>query len=230
MAELDTGGGGGHGKHGKKRAKKSSTRVDMTPMVDLACLLLTFFMLTTQFNKPKTMEMSVPKDTKNEEKKTKVDDDLAITVLLDKNDKNKVYYYTGKFVLETTQLKETDLSDKGLRKFLATRNKKVIDELNKERARVARKEITEEQYKEISLKVQLKNEDAPFVILKTTGDAPYSMVVDAIDELNIADIGKYALVDVSNAEKIVLFRKMGKPIPPEVLNDGAAAAPAPPVK
>jgi len=53
MAEMNTGDGGGGGKHSKKRAKKSSTRVDMTPMVDLAFLLLTFFMLATTFSKPK---------------------------------------------------------------------------------------------------------------------------------------------------------------------------------
>lgn len=212
MAELDTGSGGGGGKHGKKRAKRSSTRVDMTPMVDLACLLLTFFMLTTQFSKPKTMEMSVPKDQKDETKQLPIDDDLAITVLLEKNDKEKVYYYTGKFTLESTGLVETDLSDKGLRKMLATRNKKVVDQLNKLREKVAKKEITPEQYDEEQLKVQTAAKDAPFVILKTTGEAPYNMVVDAIDELRIADIGKYALVDLSDAEKIVLYKKMGRPL------------------
>jgi biopolymer transport protein ExbD len=226
MAELDTGDGGGgkKGKHGKKRAKRSSTRVDMTPMVDLACLLLTFFMLTTQFTKPKTMEMSVPKDTKDDKVQMKVDDDLAITVLMEKNDKNKVYYYTGKFVLESTQLTETDLSADGLRKFLAQRNQAVIKQLDELRGKVARKEMTPEEYDEAQLKVQEKADKAPFVILKTTGEASYNMVVDAVDELRIADIGKYALVDVSDAEKIVLYRKMGRPIPANLLPSAAAPA------
>jgi biopolymer transport protein ExbD len=213
MAELNTDdGGGGKGKHQKKRAKKSSTRVDMTPMVDLAALLLTFFMLTTQFSKPKAIEMSVPKDTKDKEKQSKVDDDLAITLLLDSTKNDKVYYYTGKFVLETTQLTETDLSAEGFRKLLLKRNKNVVDKINDLRAQFARKEITQDQFDDKQAKVKEEDVKAPFVIVKTTGEAPYRTVVDAIDELKIADIGRYALVDISDAEKIVLYRKLGKPV------------------
>lgn len=47
-------------KGAKKRAKKHSTHIDMTPMVDLMCLLITFFMLTTAFSKPKVMEIVLP--------------------------------------------------------------------------------------------------------------------------------------------------------------------------
>lgn len=214
MAELNTDDGGGHGKgkHQKKRAKKSSTRVDMTPMVDLAALLLTFFMLTTQFSKPKAIEMSVPKDTNDEKKKSQVDDDIAITLLIDSTKNDKAYYYTGKFVLETTQLTETDLSANGFRKLLLKRNKNVVDKINDLRMQFARKELTQEQYDEKQAKVKEEDVKAPFVIVKTTGEAPYRTVVDAIDELKIADIGRYALVDISVAEKIVLYRKLGKPI------------------
>ena len=100
MAQLDTGGGGGKpGKHQKKRAKKSSTNIDMTPMVDLAFLLLTFFMLTTTFSKPKTMELTMPVDD-DTTKKQKVNN--ALTFLL--TDKDKVFYYFGEFKAEETKL------------------------------------------------------------------------------------------------------------------------------
>ncbi|MFM7079991.1 MAG: ExbD/TolR family protein, partial [Bacteroidota bacterium] len=61
MAQLNTEPAGGGGKKdGKVKQKKSTTHIDMTPMVDLAFLLLTFFMLTTTFSKPKTMEVNMP--------------------------------------------------------------------------------------------------------------------------------------------------------------------------
>src|SRR6187402_3133131 len=85
--------GGSDKKHKKVRAKKSSTHIDMTPMVDLAFLLLTFFILTTTFSKPKTMEINMPiKDVKDEDR-TKVKDSLALTILLTEN--NKVVWYRG---------------------------------------------------------------------------------------------------------------------------------------
>lgn len=96
MAEVNTGdGGGGHGKHEKKRAKKASTRIDMTPMVDLAFLLLTFFILTSTFNKPKAMEINYPADPKDKDTKPpKINN--ALTFILTDND--GIYYYPGEFL------------------------------------------------------------------------------------------------------------------------------------
>ncbi len=70
------------GKGGKKRAKKMSTKIDMTPMVDLAFLLLTFFMLTTTFNKPNVMQVTMPIKPKDGEEESELKASNAMTVIL----------------------------------------------------------------------------------------------------------------------------------------------------
>jgi biopolymer transport protein ExbD len=92
MAELDTS-GGGKKKGGKVRTKKSSTKVDLTAMVDLAFLLITFFMLTTTLSKPTAMDIAKPdKDEKNDQR-LELRASQTMTILLGKN--NKVAYYMG---------------------------------------------------------------------------------------------------------------------------------------
>jgi biopolymer transport protein ExbD len=113
MAEINTGGGGGGGKGGKVRAKKQSTKIDMTPMVDLAFLLLTFFMLATTFNKPKTMELVLPEKPKPEDAPPKVNEKNVLTVLLAKD--NKVVWYIG---VTDPQPTVTSFSKTGIRKVL----------------------------------------------------------------------------------------------------------------
>ncbi|RZK60350.1 MAG: biopolymer transporter ExbD [Pedobacter sp.] len=92
MAELNTGGGGDKG--GKVRSKKQSTRVDLTAMVDLAFLLITFFMLTTSLSKPLAMDIAKPdKDEKNKDNKLELRASQTMTILLGKN--NKLAWYMG---------------------------------------------------------------------------------------------------------------------------------------
>src|SRR5687768_3200774 len=118
MAEIQPKGDGG-GKGGKKRAKKMSTKIDMTPMVDLAFLLITFFMLTTTFNKPQTMEVNMPDKTKDE-KKTDLKESKAMTIIL--GEENKVYYYMG---IQNPIVELTDYSDEGIRKILLQKNREI---------------------------------------------------------------------------------------------------------
>src|SRR5688500_20366077 len=87
MAEIQQGGGGGHKKGGKVRAKKQSTKIDMTPMVDLAFLLLTFFILTTTFNKPKTMEVNMPDKVDKPEDQTKINEKDILNLVLAEDNK-----------------------------------------------------------------------------------------------------------------------------------------------
>jgi len=99
MASLDTGDGGGHKKGpGVKKAKKLSTRVDMTPMVDLGFLLITFFIFTATMNEPTAMDLNMPKDTDKEDEQTKTKQSGALTVMLGKN--NNVFYYEGELTNE----------------------------------------------------------------------------------------------------------------------------------
>src|SRR5690606_28792721 len=96
MAEIAESGGGGHKKgSGVKKSKKLSTRVDLTPMVDLGFLLITFFMFTTTMSKPKAMSINMPDPDKTikDEERNKVKESTAMTILLSKD--HRVYYYEG---------------------------------------------------------------------------------------------------------------------------------------
>jgi biopolymer transport protein ExbD len=64
MAAVETGQPRSHGKGGKKKKRRVGVHIDMTPMVDVCMLLLTFFMMTTVFNMPQTMELNLPPDDK----------------------------------------------------------------------------------------------------------------------------------------------------------------------
>jgi len=122
MAELNTGGGGGGHKGGKVRSKKSSTRVDLTAMVDLAFLLITFFMLTTTLLKPKAMDLTMPdKDEKNDQ--LPVPATRTMTILLGAND--KVEWFIG--VPGDTPPTTDHFGKDGLRKALIENSKKIKD-------------------------------------------------------------------------------------------------------
>jgi biopolymer transport protein ExbD len=101
MAEINTGGGGGKSKGGKVRSKKASTRIDMTPMVDLGFLLITFFILATTLSKPSSMTLNVPDKTQKEETEP-IKASNVMTVFL--GDNNKAYYIFGKAANEDPKL------------------------------------------------------------------------------------------------------------------------------
>lgn len=201
MAELNTDGGGGGGKHQKKRAKKQSTKIDMTPMVDLAFLLLTFFVLTATFNKPKVMEIVMPKVDPGTER-MEVDDDLAHTVLLGEEETSILYYARKLDTAAGQNLVKTDFSDQGLRKIMMDKNQVAIKKIEELNEKLRRKELKPEDtaYKKQIARAK-GHEKAPFVIIKTLPKTKYKSVIDAIDELSIAQIGKYTIVEMSKKEK-----------------------------
>ena len=201
MAEVNTDSGGG-GKHDKKRAKKSSTKIDMTPMVDLAFLLLTFFVLTSTFSKPKMMEISYPAKPKDKSENMKVNN--ALTFIMSED--NALYYYYGEFYPEPnkqgktpTVLTRTDFSDEGLHKLLLDYNKPTIAAIKELKNKYERAEIADTTFKRLAIKEQGKKE-ALTVLVKADDKATYKNVIDLIDELNICNIGKYAVVDMMPQE------------------------------
>lgn len=204
MAEIVEGGGGG-GKHGKKKAKKGSARIDMTPMVDLAFLLLTFFVLAATLAKPKAMEIIYPKEVEENDDKTKLDDSLATTILLGEKDK-EIYYYSGVFKPDTTQLILTDFSKDGFRKIMLDKNARVNDQVNQLKSKLENKEIDEATYEE-AYKQVVGAKDAPFVVIKTVDETKFKNVISAMDELNICNVRKRAIQDMAESEAIAVRQK-----------------------
>lgn len=202
MAEVNTDDGGGHGKHGKKRAKKSSTKIDMTPMVDLGFLLLTFFVLTSTFSKPKAMEINFPAEPENKEQQQKVNN--ALTFILTKE--NGIYYYAGEFYPKEnkdakppTTLIKSDFSKDGVRKVLLDVYKPTLDAIHELEDKYKRKEIADTTLKRL-VNLEKGKKEALTVLIKADDKATYKNVIDLIDELNICLVGKYAVVDMMATE------------------------------
>jgi biopolymer transport protein ExbD len=218
MAEIE-GGGGGHKKGGKPKGKKMSTRVDFTPMVDLGFLLITFFMLTTSMNKPKTMEINMPVKDVTEEEKQKVKASQAITLLLAEND--EIVYY---FINETTGDPETpvitNFSKGGIRATLLNKNKELLVKANannydsipvlKEMYRM--NQITEDEMKKRISGIKA-NPNALIVVIMADDKAKYRNLVDILDEMLICNIGRYAIVDITPVEQDLIKTAMSlKPL------------------
>jgi len=127
MAELDTSGGGKKG-GGKVRSKKASTRVDLTAMVDLAFLLITFFILTTTLQKPKAMDLIMPDKDDKTNAQQPVADNRTLTILLGSD--NKLEWYMGLMGKSTPTV--DGYGKNGLRKLLFDKSKEVLANTGKE--------------------------------------------------------------------------------------------------
>ena len=195
------------GKKGKKpKQKKHATRVDLTPMVDLGFLLITFFMLTTSMLKPQTMEIGVPsKDDVKEADQNKVKASQAITVLIGKE--NKLYYFFGtedKGV--APELIETDYSSEGIRKMLITKNYDVVKQVEELKKAKADKKVSQQDYDK-QLTDLRGSKTAPVVMIKAADNANYKNLVDILDEMNITNIARYAIVDITPDDLAMIAKK-----------------------
>lgn len=173
MADIDTSQSGG-GK--KKGPKKVSTKVDMTPMVDLAFLLITFFMLTTTFNTPKVMQVLMPNKTENKKEKQDESFGKCTVIILGDYDEakkeNKLYWYQvvkGK----EPELTALEYSSEKIREFLTKKKKEV-----------------------------LRDSDCKqfVVVIKLKDQTRFNAMVDLLDEMAIVGVNRYGIQDIEQRE------------------------------
>ena len=202
MAEIQE--SGDKKKGGKTKQKKMTVRVDFTPMVDMNMLLITFFMLCTSLSKPQTMEISMPSNDKDitEEQQSKVKASQAITLLLGEGD--KLYYYEGEpNYKDYSSLKETTYKPDGLRDMLLKRNRAAVKEVNELKQQKLDLKISQEDYEKQLSEIK-SGKDTPTVIIKATDDASYKNLIDALDEMQICDIGKYVITQIADADEFLM--------------------------
>lgn len=181
---AEVGGDSGGKKKGKKgRKEKKIPRIDMTPLVDLGFLLLTFFILTTTMSTPTTMPVVVPPKIKENQKDQvdppKIQESRLLTILLGKED--RVYYYIGSGQDEKKppemQLTGFSKSGKGIRQTIIERIKDV-----------RQNPLIAEKDKSI------------MILIKPMDDSKYKNMVDILDEMNILQQKNYALIPPSPVE------------------------------
>jgi biopolymer transport protein ExbD len=174
-------------KNGKVRSKKSDPRVDLTAMVDLAFLLITFFMLTTSLSKPQSMDLGLPdKEDKDEpEKDIKVDQRRTMTIIM--GDKDRVKWYHGLLEAPEVNGKPTNAvyGKNGLRKEILSRV--------------------------VSIPQTTGNKDKGLiVIIKPSKKSTYKNLVDVLDEMAICKVPTYAIVNDISPEEKLLIEEMNK--------------------
>lgn len=182
MAEVQVKESGGK-KGGKVRSKKGGGKPDMTPMVDLGFLLLTFFIFTTTFSKPNMMKLNMP-DKSNEDVKQQEKQDIklsnTITIVMGKDD--RIFWYQQALADVTADdLNETDYSASGIRA-----------DINRKRAAALDTAIFT-------------------VVIKPTNEATFENTVDILDEMEITGNKRFAIVDLMPQELKAYEEKIARP-------------------
>src|ERR1041385_9009315 len=190
MAQMEGGGDDGHKKGpGVKKAKRLSTRVDMTPMVDLGFLLITFFIFTTTMSSPKALNLNMPKDTNKDEELNKAKESGALTIMLGKN--NGVYYYEGQSAPDGSNFKTANFAT-------------IRDEIINKKKEVIKTHVHDSNCPKIWAENKGdKNSclDRDFVVvIKPDEDATYRNTVDMLDEMTINNVKRYAMIDITPQE------------------------------
>ncbi|MDE3247517.1 MAG: biopolymer transporter ExbD [Bacteroidota bacterium] len=176
MADISNEQRGGRDK--KPRRKKLSTKVDLTPMVDLGFLLITFFVFTTSMAKPKALGLNLPAPSTNY---TPTGETATLTIFPMAN--NKMFYYHGELnkAVENHLYGITNYDyDKGLGSIIRVKQ----EALDRSEGKYTRKDFT--------------------LVIKPLPEASYQNVVDILDETLINKVGHYFFVDPDADDKKML--------------------------
>ena len=179
MAELDTSGGGHKKKPGVKKGKKLSTRVDLTPMVDLGFLLITFFIFTTTMSQPTAMKLYLPDNKVKPEDQNKAKESGVLTIMMGAD--NHIYYYEGQLKVDATNNNFKSASYNGENSIREVIMNKKAD---------VRSRATDPSNPEKDL----------VIVIKPSAECTYKNVIDILDEMAINVVKKYALVDITADE------------------------------
>ena len=179
MAELNQD-SGKKGKGGKVRSKKNGGKVDLTAMVDLAFLLITFFMLTTSLNKPQAMDVAMPDKNVETDVKTDVDVDEHRSVTLVLGSDNKLIWYQGDVKSPKQGPTVVDYSKEGMRAVLL-KMKQVVPQ-------------------------QTGGKDM-IVVIRPSEKSVTRNIIDALDEMKIVDIKRYMISNRIMGEEIELLKE-----------------------
>ncbi len=163
----------GRKRAGVKRMHKNNMRIDMTPMVDLGFLLITFFVITTELSRPTAMDITMPKES--DVNPTELGDSYALTVI---PNGEKIFYYEGAFDKAKKENKIIETTTEGLRKIIVQKQLRLDDKT---------------KYKE--------GREGLMLLLKPSAVANYRSIIDILDECTITQTKKYALVKISEEEK-----------------------------
>ena len=111
-----------------------------------------------------------------------------------------MYYYTGMGDDEKApEVFTTNFSQNGIRKLLLDKNEPQIKRINALKGRLNAKQISEEDFKKEAGKVK-SDVNALMVLIKSDDKAKYKNLIDILDEMQITNVGKYAIVDITPPE------------------------------
>jgi biopolymer transport protein ExbD len=203
------------GKGGKRKAKKHAPHIDMTPMVDLMCLLITFFMLTTAFSKAKIMEINLPEKIKNPEDQEapRISASRTLNIILGPD--NRLFWYPGNVKPEEYNnlppVMETDYSATGIRVMLLERNRTLARRIQEKKDLVTQGKlnITQDSLQGDIRVLKRDDDTGPIVLIKAYKKANYGNFVDILDEMNICGIARYTFMDIFWYEEKMVETAMG---------------------